>query len=499
MSSKFKLNALSLALLIACAPSVYAAKNHSSSASSSANDANSSSYSMVSSGYPMTFAGAVATSNAWKWSPTTPVMPTNYDQFMVWAEDINGAKSNEPLFNCWNNMLCVGGLMDMDLAYFNRVASAFGGAASVAGIGVRPVFANSATGFIGAVNNVNMLVDLKFADMVRVHSNIAYVNASAKTDAYAFVVNGDLQSVIHPAAAIKMDEIYAVFSTPNSYPVYAKVGKFYLDFGQFSPHGYGLPTVVPSLTQLMTQTRTGGAQIGLGLDNGVYGSATWSLSNQSLKPLLAQSDKRHASRNYSARVGMMRQYEDAYFNVNASYVWDVRDADLFVGVLNVLNTYVVPAVAGNIYGAFTMRRQHAYAVHADAKYGQWGGGIEGAAVTGPLNNNNRNSNLWTAGADINYSFPTFGHDSSLDLAYQVARHTAFIQGTGVATVFPFTGVTIGPLSGELPKNRMQVTYIAKVVKHVNLAFQWVHDTDFALPSGTGVTSDFGVMRIDLEV
>jgi hypothetical protein len=489
MSSKFRLSALSLAVLIASATSVYAAKSHST---------DSTSWYSMSSGYPMTFAGTVPSSNAWKWDPATPVMPTNYDQFMVWAEDINGVKSNEPLFNCWNDMLCVSGLMDMDLAYFNRVANLFVTEGASAGVGVRPLFAKSVTGFLGGIDNLNLLVDFKFADMVRIHTNIAYVNASLKTDAYAFATNGDLQSVYHPGAAIKMEEAYAVFSSPNSYPVYAKMGKFYLDFGQYRPNGEALPTITPSLTQLMTQTRTGGAQFGLALENGLYGSATWSISNQSLKPLLAQFNKRYASRNYSARVGMMRQYNDAYFNVNASYIWDIRDADLFVGALNVLNSYIVPALGGNFYGAFTMRRQHAYAIHGDGKYGQWGGGIEAAAVTGPLNNVNRNSNLWTAGANVNYSFPTLGHDSSIDLAYQVARHASFIQGTGVMTTFPFDGFPVGFQTNELPKNRMQVTYIAKIVKHVNAGLQWVHDKDFAPPSGTDLTSDFGVFRIDLE-
>jgi hypothetical protein len=194
---------------------------------------------------------------------------------------------------------------------------------------------------------------------------------------------------------------------------------------------------------------------------------------------------------------MMRQYNDSYFNVNASYIWDIRDADLFVGALNVLNSYIVPAAAGNFFGAFTMRRQHAYAIHGDGKYGQWGGGVEAAATTGTLNSNG-NSNLWTAGANINYSFPTMDHDSSLDFSYQVARHAAIIYGSGVTTTFPVAGLVIGPLSNELPKNRMQASYLVKIVKHVNLGLQLVRDKDFAPPAGSNYASYFGLFRIDLQ-
>lgn len=497
MKPGFKISALSLALMIACAPSAYAAKSKQIKAnqikSNQSNNLTSSHWYSTSSGYPMTFAGTVPTSNAWKWSPTAPVMPTNYDQFMVWAEDINAGKSNEPLFNCWNNMFCVGGLLDMDGIYYNHRANAFGTANGFNGVGVRPSFGASTGGFIGSINNANLLFDLKFADLVRVHGDIAYVNGGVKSDSYSFQWDEDFATTYQSAASIKADELYAVFSSPNSYPLYAKIGRFYLDYGNYLPHGYGLPTITPSLTQLMTQTRTGGAQVGFGLQNGVYASATWSMAQQSLLAI----NRNTINRNYSARLGMMRQYEDAYFNVNASYIWDVRDADY----INGFEYYINQRIASNIspfYGAYSSRRQHAYAIHGDGKYGQWGGGIEGSATTGWLNPS-RASNVWTAGANINYSFPTVGHDSSLDLSYQVARHSAFVYGSASAFLPPFTGAPFGDFSNQLPKNRVQLTYLAKIVKHVNLGLQLVRDTDFAPPSGSNLVSNFGIVRIDLEV
>jgi hypothetical protein len=392
-------------------------------------------------------------------------------------------------------MLCVSGLMDLDLIYADHKNFPFGPAATFAGVGVKPGFGPSYGSFFGSINNANLLFDLKFVDMVRIHGNIDYVNAGVKEVTYEYHPGTDWNTVYQSAASLKVDELYAVLSTLKTMPLYAKIGRFYLDFGNYLPNGYGLPTITPSLTQLMTQVRTGGAQIGIGLQNGVYGSATWSTSEESLLSI----NRGTMNRNYSARLGMMRQYQDAYFNVNASYIWDVRDADFIAGTLFVVNSYFAGTIADTSYSTLSVRRQHAYAVHADGKYGQWGGGIEGAAVTGPLGITPSNSNLWTAGANINYSFPTLGHDSSLDLSYQIARHAAIFQGTVTAFFPPFTGVVLGPLSNQFPKNRVQATYTAKIVKHVNIAFQWVRDRDFAPPSGTNQTSNFGIFRIDFEV
>jgi hypothetical protein len=442
----------------------------------------------------MTFAGTVPTSNAWLWSPTTPVMPTNYDQFVVWAEDINGGKSNEPLANCIADTLCISGLIDIDSIHYNHKPALLGPSASPVGVGIKPGFGPSVWGVLGSFNNANFFFDVKFAGIGRIHGNLAYVNSGVKSDSYTHQGNSDLSTVYITAPSVKVDELYVTLASPSSYPIYAKLGRFYLDFGTYQPNGYGLPTVTPSLTQLMTQNRTGGAQVGLAMPNGIYGSATYSVAQQSLFSILRNTP----NANYSARVGMMRQYNDAYFNVNASYVWDVRDADYIKGESYVVN-YLLLSNISPFYGPFSSRRQHAYAIHADGKYYQWGGGFEAAAATGPLNPDNPNSNLWTAGANINYSFPTLAHDSSLDLSYQVARHAVIFQGVGTIIAPPYSGLVVGPISNVLPKNRFQLTYTAKIVKHINLAFQWVRDKDFAPPAGTNLTSDFHIVRFDVEV
>lgn len=494
MKSMFRLSLLSLAILSACAPTVGAAKTKTPATVTKHTSQSSSYLSKVSSGgYPMTFAGTVPTSNAWQWSPTTPVMPTNYDQFMVWAEDINGGKSNEPLAGCWGDTLCVGGLLDLDFLHYTRKANLLGPAASPVGVGIRPGFGPTPGGYVGSINNANIFFDVKYAGMARIHGNFAYVNGGVKTNAYAEQVNADLNTVYISAPSLKVDELYLVLSSPHSYPLYAKIGRFYLDFGNYQPNGYGLPTITPSLTQLMTQVRTGGAQVGLALENGIYGSATWSIAQQSFLSV----ERGTNNKNYSARLGMMRQYDNAYFNVNGSFIWDVRDADYIMGNYYVANVVLLSNISP-FYGAFGSRRQHAYAVHADGKFYQWGGGIEGMGTTGSLNPDG-NGAVWTAGANINYSFPTVGHDSSVDLSYQVARHAAIVQGTGTLVLPPFPGLTVGPISNVLPKNRVQVTYIAKVVNHINLAFQVVRDKDFAPPAGTSLTSNYYVFRIDTEL
>lgn len=431
------------------------------------------------------------TANA-NWDPTPDNIPTNHSQFMQWAEDINGGKSREHLFSCWNDMLCVSGLLDLDALYFNRRGQPFGPTGSTGGAGVRPLFGPTTSQWNGSINNANIFVDLKFADLVRIHANVGYVNGSVKLDSYVWSNQADWGSTYGSAPAIAADELYAVFSNQKFNPFYLKIGRFYSDFGTYIPNGYGLPTITPSLTQLMTQSRTGGAQAGIALENGLYGSATWSMKQLTMEPFLSPN------RNYSAKVGFARELTNAAINVNLSYIWDITDSDYLSGIVYVLNNSFVPAFGGNYTGAFRMQRQHAFAMHADGKFGQFGIGVEGAATTGGLNSNVPSSNLWTAGSDVSYDFATFGHDSSFDISYQIARHGRIVYGTGTMTTFPFAGATVGPLGNQFPASRVQLTYIFKVVPHVNTALQFVRDIDVGRTSGTGYTSDFGVFRIDLE-
>lgn len=425
------------------------------------------------------------------WDPLMTTYPSDYPQFLRWAEDINSVKSNEPLFSCWNGILCVSGLLDLDAVYFNSKGYVFGPAASPGGVGVRPVFGGDAVSqLIGSINNANILADLNITDFARIHSNLAYMNGAIKENSYAWHKGADWGSVYRPSASVKADELYVVFADPSKFPVYFKVGRMYLDFGTYIPNGDGLPTITPSLTQLMTQVRTGGAQLGLALQNGLYGSATWSMAQQSILP--------SAARNYSAKLGYMHQFTEGVVNANASFIWDLRDADYINDTLNYLNIDWANRWQSSFSQAYTSRKQHAFAVHLNSKYKQFGFNAEGAASTGHLNKINPDSTLWTAGADVSYDFPTFGHRSNIDLGYQIARHTMFVTGTAPGGFPPVTGATFGPFYNMLPESRIVATYIFKVAKHVNTALQWVHDQDFSGTHGTGESSDFGVFRIDLE-
>lgn len=417
---------------------------------------------------------------------------TSFASLMEKVTKINSAKSLEPLFPCWNNMLCVSGLLDFDARYFDHAGVGFGPTATTSGTGVRPTFGPKTQQLVGSINNGNIFVDLQFPELVKIHTNIAYVNGSVYTNSYAWSPAADWGSVYRNNAGIHADELFAVFSDPSKYPVYFKVGRMYLDFGQYTPNGYGLPTISPSLTQLMTQTRTGGAQLGFVTQNGFYGSATWSMAQWSLGNL------GDASRNYSGKLGYFGQVGDAHFNVNASYLWDLRDADYFNDTLDYLNRYWAGNLDPQFVPLFTMRRQGAIALHGDAKFGAFGIGIEGATALGKLSYTNNDSRLYTAGIDGSYDFCTFGHESNIDLGYQIARNSSYIDGNGTFINPPFTGFPVGPFYHNLPKYRVVGTYIFKVVKHVNTALQWVHDKDFGGAHGTGHSSNFGIFRIDLE-
>lgn len=499
MKHGFRLSATTLAIMLACGVTAHAG-NVKPSHKESAKNANAN----------LLLHDAPRANFAW--DPTAPILPTNYSQFLNWAEDINAAKSNDHAISCWSNKFCLSGLVDLDLMYFDSRPNGLGPTASLSGIGVRPMFGGPAYNqFVGSINNANLIADYLPFKFSRLHADVDYVSGSAKANAYVEHLNSystDWADNFHSAASIHLDELYAVISDPESYPLYLKVGRMYLDFGQYSPNGYGLPTITPSLTQLLTQTRTGGAQLGFGLENGLYGSATWSMAQQSLGNFEALIN---GARNYSARLGFSHEYMNSflrYINANVSFLWDLRDADYVNASVSLINDtfFALNAMQVDFLQPvpFTTKRQHAFAAHIDTKLGasgQFGLMAEGVAATGKMNNNNPHSSVWAAVVDASYSFPTFNHDSSLDVSYQMSGDSKIVQGsknlTGTIGSFPLI-FPFGPFGYSLPRDRFTASYIFKVFPHLNTALQWVRDRDFNLPNGTGEFSDFGILRLDFE-
>jgi hypothetical protein len=312
----------------------------------------------------------------------------------------------------------------------------------------------------------------------------------------------DWGSVYRLPAALKVDELYLVLGNGDLLPVYIKIGRMYSDFGDYDPNGYGIATIVPSLTQLMTQSRTGAGQLGIVLPAGFYGSLSmsyaqnsFSMGNRPAEDILPQTIGPN-KRNFSGKLGYKGPISVLETDVNVSFIADLRDVDYLNDTVWFIDALENQSIVG--FGNHLINKQGGLAYHADFYYCPFGITFEGMYSSGKLNPGTDippgtwDSHIRTGGVEGRIDFKTFEHVSQFKLAYQWARHTQVIAGS----IFGDRPTC----HNMLPRSRWQGTYAINLIEHFNLGLQWVHDHDFDEPrNGTDISSNIAVVRIDVEL
>jgi len=418
-------------------------------------------------------------------------------------------------------MLCVSGLANFDLIYSNRTGHLAEGPppGSFHGLGVRPLFGLADNNIFGSINNINLLFDGGINNWVNMHLDLAYVNGSRRTVSYSFN-DSDWSTVYNRAAAIKVNQAYALFANPAVTPFFVQIGRFNAPFGDYQAF-----PITPSLTQLISQVRTGGVTAGAILPNGLYAEASWNMARQSTEnandiyivynglsniPGFGGTPIRinNKDRNYGGKIGFRGKlfHGQLYANVNASYIADIRDSDYFAAGWDQYNLEIkqYPLFGDTIRNRFVyMQRAHAIALHANFAYKFFGLGGDYVTALEPLNPADpKHSKIWAYALDASVKFPIFHHMPS--------KFTIGFQQAGDANIYallaPFTAPQLAPLfppflvGNVLPHYRYIATYQVHVLPWVMAAVQWVHDQDFS-PSdgGSNKSSDFGIIRLGFQL
>ena len=416
----------------------------------------------------------------------------------------NGGASNEHLFKCADDdLFCVSGLLDVDAKYFDRrgnpgTAAAFvpAFASSYVGVGLRPMFGQSIRTFTGSFNNANLFMDLKIPSYLKIHTNLAYVNGSSAVNAYQAEWGADYGSVYRLPAALKVDELYVVISNADLLPIYFKIGRMYSEFGDYTPNGYGIKTIVPSLTQLMTQHRTGAGQLGIILPCGFYSSLSINYAEQSIARIVEPQSRYPHRMNFSGKIGFSGEVAGLDTNINVSAIDDIRDVDYINDGIQLVNFVAVNYTIAPNY-IYTSKKKGGVAFHADLYRCPFGLSLEGAKTFGKMNprtfgpNAAFDSHLYTAGIEGRMEFAVLGHPSDFKVGYQLARHSQIIE--------PPAGTTPHRLHNIMPHHRWQLTYDVKIWDHLNAGITWVRDHDFDFQhAGLNYGSNEVVGRLDVE-
>lgn len=410
----------------------------------------------------------------------------------------NSPKSKDSKLT-WNGMLAFSGIANFDLRWNDRRVGPLD--SHFWGDGVRPVFSDYEHNITGNINNINFFIDTALNNWVTGHFDLAYVNASQAARTYS-ASNVDWGSVYRPAAGLRVNQAYLLFANPAVSPVYVQVGRVNHPFGDYDPF-----PLIPSLTQLISEIRTGGIVVGAVLENGFYGSVQWTMSEQSMENRngyeALQNVGNNKDRNYGAKLGFRTIYDNVYLHANASYIADIRDADYLLEAEHFVNAEVrtISPYYNSPYFRNTWGRMHRAAglsLHGEADYLGYGVTINFVKALSDLNQDPavKNTKLFAWDITAHAKFDVHGCPAKATISYQAADNTDVIE-TFVKDV---DGEGAPPakrgLGNLLPRDRFTLGYQMSIMPSVNVAFEWSHDRDFReSEKGTDDVSNLAVVRL----
>lgn len=274
---------------------------------------------------------------------------------------------------------------------------------------------------------------------------------------------------------IIVDSAYVDVGNFAKSPFMLRLGKMYIDYGTYNPYA-----TLPSLTQLMTETRETGVQAAYIGASGIHGAV-------SVFPGITRLDD-GTTYNYTGTLGYTHAYSGVNYDLNAGYIHNMLDVGAF--------RYALP---GNSYASTV----GGWTVHAGAGIGPWSLSYDHVASAGSLSDLTWAdvSNIKTAGIQKasptannftgNFKFMTYGYKSNLSLTYQWTTQASLLSVSGTANT---PVVTFGAL--QLPKTRYGAEYNICLYPNTQLGFDLMHDTAYpGSELGTGSGNLTALMRL----
>jgi hypothetical protein len=268
----------------------------------------------------------------------------------------------------------------------------------------------------------------------------------------AYAVMGDKGSV-HNVSVLGVDEAYITFNCFAKTPFFMRLGKQYVPFGHYDdayPLTYGL-------AQLLSQTRATAAEVGFVLENGLYGMA-FAFNGQGSNS--ADFDSRRI-RNWGGKLGFASHVSNVSYDLDASYLRDVRDVDLYADY---------PGMKVLTEGT---TREAGVALHGDAQVSGFTFAADYVKYLEDLSPTlGSGSAVWAYDLDGSFAFKTLGHHSAFGLGYQAS-------GDGEALAF---GRPLG-LIHALPKRRYLAYYTFNIARDADMRVEYDHNDDYGEAEG----------------
>jgi hypothetical protein len=315
------------------------------------------------------------------------------------------------------------------------------------------------------LNNANLFIDARVNNWVTAAMSMVYTSMTAAmgTTNGTYAISDSL-IIYQPLSATAIDTAYATISNFKVSPLYFRVGKEYVPFGQYDPYGF---VVAENPTQLITQINAPVAQLGFVMPNGLYGSLYTFAGN----PKISDSGTVHRIQNGGIDLGYQFNRSNSKFNVDAGYIANIADSNFLTSY------YFNYFLEGTMTPGLPVQKMPAWDVNAEVTIGPFDANGHYVGLTrslaSPIFMSGNSSpgfqviinkpkylgsspSLW--GLEAGLTFPVMAHQSRLALGYQGTTHLATM----------------------LPRQRYYVDYMVNFAKWFDLGVAVFQDRDYSL-------------------
>lgn len=326
------------------------------------------------------------------------------------------------------------------------------------------------------LNNANLFVDTRVNNWVTANMSLIYSSLTAIPGSQGFYSISNSHFVYHPVSAgtivtRSIDTAYATLGNFQTSPIYFRLGKEYIPFGQYDPYSF---VQSENPTQLITEINAPTAQLGFIIPNSFYGSVYTFAGN----PKVSDASSTRRIQNGGIDLGYRFKNIDNEFNIDAGYIANIADS-------NFISSYYTNSIIEvvNISG-LPNQKTPAYDVNASINFGPFDASAHYVATTSSLQSPIgiaflpvfegepiflKKPKAW--GLEAGYSFPFIEHQSRLAIGYQATKH----------------------LPGFLPKQRIYADWMVNVAKWFDIGVSVFQNKDYNVGEGD-VTLEGGVLN-----
>jgi hypothetical protein len=401
-----------------------------------------------------------------------------------------GTALQRKLASCpnWYDSISVSGLINVDGILSSRRAEFIQG-----NEGGPNHFFGDRSGSDLALDNADLFVDAQVNSWTKAHIGLNYQNNNNNNfldNTKSFfdddrVIDNDQGTnnslIIKPWMGSLIDEAYVTFGDFCRSPFYFRVGKQYVNFGNYDRFA-----TVPTFTQLLSQTNETAATLGFVM-NGFYGSI------YGFRGLPSRTDNSTSAygktvnvNNWGANFGWSMQNQDSSLNLQAGYLNNMADVDYVSASTDFWNGggllsstgYVTPvgAVSLDATGSLGMFDADVHYVTATDRFDRTEINIYGGPFGTPSTTRGAEPSALVVG--VGATTMISNHKSRFGLDYQYSWEALDVGMYGI------------------PQARLEGTFDVNVSKNVNVGLYVYHDQDYSTgKGGTGRGATTGVLHL----